>query len=213
MRPQRCPISPRTIRRIMSPPAILLFALFVFPARAMAQTPPEPGPHVVRGLALRLDFIDYSGWAFTETSPGVSDVRHGNGDANGFGLAIAYAPHPAVALTAAADISLHGQTDPSAVSFQTIGIELRRARPRSVIPSLNLSAGRFMDSGNREVPIAVLGVSVDYFLFRHVAVRTGLQFSRALGDGSRDGDPARAVKLDDAPQRFHLGLSWYPGVP
>lgn len=192
---------------------LLALALLALAAPAMAQTSSDDGPHGHRGLALRVRAVDYSAWAYTETYPNGLETRLSIGDASGFGLGLAYSLHPAVALTAAADIGLYGQADFSAVSFRTVGIEIRRALRPNVIPSLDLSAGWFADSGGREHPIAVFGVALDYFRWRRVAVRTGAEFSRALTDGRRDGDPAWVVTLDNHPERFHLGISWHLGAP
>lgn len=159
---------------------------------------------------MRVFYVRYTSWAF-DPDPPSEPVDYDVEDAVGLGAGLLFAPRPSLAFVATVEWALYG--DISAVLYPTAGIELRAVNRSRFIPHAGIGVGRFMTGDPRNVTTGIVAAGFDYFPFRHVALRAGLQAGLALSRGGQLDDSPRRVKLVNHPERCQLGLAWYPGVP
>ena len=170
---------------------------------ALSQSAPPYG--IQRGLTLGLDVAQTSAWDVELSPPNAP--RTTISDATGLALTVSYniAPWSAPWISYAA--SLYGESDPSAVSELTAGLELRGPWFRRFVPAVGVGFGRTSapTAGGFSFSHADLAVGAEFFTSRRLALRAGLHSLIPIGEASGSSNSGSS-SFDVADHRTQLRL-------
>jgi hypothetical protein len=186
--------------------------LCAVPGSAFSQSAP---PYAIqRGLSLGLEIAQTSAWDVELGPP--NPPRSTISDATGLALTVSYGIRSWIAPWISSTASLYGESDPSAVSELTAGLELRGQWFRRLVPSAGFGVGRTSapTAGGFSFSHVDLNAGAEFFASRRIGLRAGLHRLIPVGEASGSGNSGGTSfdVADDRTQvrlgvRVHLGSS------
>lgn len=170
---------------------------------ASAQSTP---PYAIqRGLSVGLEVARTSAWDVELSPPNAP--RSTISDATGLALTVSYGITSWSAPWISYAASLYGDSDPSAISELTAGLELRGPWFRRFVPSVGFGFGRTSapTAGGFSFSHADLAAGAEFFVSRRLALRAGLHSLIPMGEASGSGNSG-STSFDVADHRTQLRL-------
>ena len=170
---------------------------------AFAQSTP---PYAIQGgLSVGLELAQTSAWDVELSPPNAP--RSTISDATGLALIVSYGITSWSAPWISYAVSLYGESDPSAISELTAGLELRGPWFRRFVPSVGLGFGRTTapTAGGFSFSHADLAAGAEFFAQRRLALRAGLHSLIPIGKASGSSNSG-STSFDVAHHRTQLRL-------
>ena len=170
---------------------------------AFAQSTP---PYAIqRGLSVGLEVAKTSAWDVELSPPNAPTSTIS--DATGLALTVSYGITSWSAPWISYAASLFGESDPSAISELTAGLELRGPWFKRFVPSVGIGFGRTSapTAGGFSFSHADLAAGAEFFTSRRLALRAGLHSLIPIGEASGSSNSG-STSFDVADHRTQLRL-------
>lgn len=171
-----------------------------------------PSYAIQRGVSLGVDVARTSAWD-AELSPPNTPTSTIS-EATGLALTVSYGVTPWIAPWIAYAVSLYGDSDPSAVSELSSGVELRGQWFKRFVPWVGVGLGRTSapTAGGFSFTHADLAAGAEFFASRRVVFRAGIHRLVPVGEpsgSSNSGDTS--FDVDDSRTQLRFGLNLHLG--